>query len=40
MAMCLDEDAKGRAAEGLLGLQLHVGQPMKVEYRNVLLRGL
>jgi hypothetical protein len=40
MAMCLDEDAKGRAAEGLLGLQLHVGQPMKVEYRNVMLRGL
>ncbi len=40
MSMCLDEDPKGRAMEGLLGLQLHVGQPMKVEFRNVLLRGL
>ena len=40
MSMCIDEDAKGRAMEGLLGLQLHVGQPMKVEYRNILLKKL
>jgi hypothetical protein len=31
----VDDDAKGFAAEGLLGLQLHTGPPMKIEYRNV-----
>jgi hypothetical protein len=40
MSMCIDEDAKGRAMEGLLGLQLHVGPPMKVEYRNILLKQM
>jgi hypothetical protein len=38
MSMCVDEDTKGRAMEGLLALQLHVGPPMKVEFRNLLLR--
>ena len=40
MSMCIDEDPKGRAMEGLLGLQLHVGPPMKVEFRNILFRKL
>jgi hypothetical protein len=40
MSMCIDEDPKGRAMEGLLGLQLHVGPPMKIEYKNVLLKKL
>lgn len=40
MSVCIDEDAKGRAMQGLLGLQLHVGPPMKVEYRNILLKQL
>jgi hypothetical protein len=40
MSMCVDEDTKGRAAEGLLGLQLHVGPPMKVEFKNILLKKL
>lgn len=40
MSLCVDDDPKGRASEGLLGLQLHVGQPMKVEFRNVLLKKL
>ena len=40
MSMCIDEDPKGRAMEGLLGLQLHVGPPMKVEFRNILLKKL
>ena len=31
----LDEDAQGFSPEGLLGLQLHVGPPMKIEYRNL-----
>jgi hypothetical protein len=40
MSMCIDEDTKGRAMEGLLGLQLHQGPPMKVEFRNILLKKL
>jgi len=40
MSMCIDEDPKGRVMEGLLGLQLHVGPPMKVEFRNILLKKL
>lgn len=41
-AMCVlvDEDAAARKTEGLLGLQIHVGPPMKVEYRNLLLKTL
>lgn len=38
MSLCVDDDTKGRAMEGLLGLQLHVGPPMKVEFRNILLK--
>jgi hypothetical protein len=34
MTIVIDDDAKGRTAEGLLGVQVHVGPPMKVEYRN------
>jgi hypothetical protein len=40
MSMCIDEDSKGRAMDGLLGLQLHVGPPMKIEFRNILLKKL
>jgi len=40
MAMFIDEEPQGRAMEGLLGLQLHVGQPMKNEFRNVLFKKL
>jgi len=40
MSMCIDEDSKGRAIDGLLGLQLHTGPPMKVEFRNILLKKL
>ena len=40
MSAIVDEDAKGRALDGLLGLQIHTGQPMKVEFRNVLFRKL
>jgi hypothetical protein len=39
-AVVVDDDAKGRAASGLLGFQIHVGDPMKVEFRNVLLKTL
>ncbi len=40
MAVALDEDAKHFTAEGLLGFQMHVGPPFKIQYRNVLLRKL
>jgi hypothetical protein len=39
-AVIVDDDPKGRAMSGLIGFQIHVGPPMKVEYRNVLLKNL
>ena len=36
----IDEDATNFAAEGLLGLQMHVGDPFKVEYKNIWLKQL
>jgi hypothetical protein len=40
MSICLDEDEKNRTPEGLLGLQLHTGPPMQVEFRNILMKKL
>lgn len=40
MSAIVDEDVKGRSLEGLLGLQIHTGPPMKVEFRSVMLRKL
>jgi hypothetical protein len=37
-AVLYDDDAAGRAASGLLGFQIHVGPPMKVEFRNIYLK--
>lgn len=39
-AAFVDDDAPNRAMKGLLGFQIHVGQPMKVEFKNVLLKTL
>ncbi len=36
----IDDDAELRRMEGLLGVQVHVGPPMKVEYRNIRLKRL
>lgn len=36
----IDDDEKGRAMDGLLGVQVHVGGPMKVEYKNIRLKTL
>ena len=38
MSITVDDDAANRPAEGLLGMQVHVGPPMKVEYRNIRLK--
>jgi len=40
MSEVIDDDAKQRKMEGELGLQLHMGPPMKVEFRNILLKNL
>lgn len=40
MSMVIDDDVKTRAMKGLLGIQLHVGAPMKVEVRNLRLKDL
>jgi len=39
MAAAIDE-AKGRRRNGEIGMQVHVGPPMKVEYRNIRLKLL
>jgi len=39
-AFIVDDDVKGRAMKGLLGFQIHVGDPMKIEFRNVYLKTL
>ena len=39
-SMLLDDDAQGRSLKGLIGFQVHVGDPMKVEFRNVWLKKL
>ncbi|MES1262597.1 MAG: DUF1080 domain-containing protein, partial [Acidobacteriota bacterium] len=40
MCVVIDDDKPGRTMEGLLGVQVHVGPPMKVEYRNFRLKEL
>jgi len=40
MAVALDEDSQHFAAEGVLGFQMHVGPPFKIEFRNVLYRKI
>ena len=40
MSVVVDDDTKGRAMSGLLGFQIHVGPPMKVEFRNIYLKQL
>ena len=37
-ALFLDDDVAGRSLRGLIGLQIHVGPPMKVEFRNIWLK--
>ncbi len=34
MSEVIDDDGEFRKMEGLLGVQVHVGPPMKIEYRN------
>ena len=40
MCVVVDDDAPGRKFDGLIGVQVHVGGPMKIEYRNWRLKNL
>lgn len=35
----VDDDTKGRALKGLIGFQVHTGDPMKVEFKNIWLKN-
>jgi Domain of Unknown Function (DUF1080) len=39
-SIVVDDDAKNRADAGLIGFQIHVGAPMKAEFRNIWLKDL
>jgi hypothetical protein len=39
-AVFVDDDQANRSMKGLLGVQLHMGPPMKVEFRNIYLKNL
>ena len=40
MAVCIDDDVKGRSLGGLIGFQIHAGPPMKLEIRNLAIKML
>ena len=40
MSIVIDDDTENRRFDGLLGVQVHVGPPMKVEYRNFRIKKL
>lgn len=40
MSVVVDEDPVGRRFDGLIGVQVHQGPPMKIEYRSFLLKNL
>jgi Domain of Unknown Function (DUF1080) len=40
MSVAIDDDPKHRAASGRIGFQMHTGPPMKVEFRNIVLKTL
>jgi hypothetical protein len=40
MCIVIDDDAPNRATNGLIGVQVHVGAPIKIEYRNFRLKTL
>ena len=39
-SIVVDDDTANRKASGLIGFQMHVGAPMKVEFRNIWLKKL
>ena len=39
-SMLIDDDTTGRRMDGLIGIQIHLGPPMKIEARNIRLKKL
>ena len=39
MCEVVDDDGPNRPADGLIGFQVHVGPPMKIEYRNIRIKN-
>jgi hypothetical protein len=39
MCFVVDDDAPNRPADGLIGMQVHVGPAMKIEYRNIRIKN-
>src|SRR5688500_1528616 len=39
-SIVVDDDTQGRSLGGLIGFQMHTGEPMKVEFRNIWLKKL
>ncbi len=40
MSMLIDDDTVGRKMQGLIGIQVHRGPPMKIEVKNIPLKKL
>ncbi len=40
MSMVIDDDPQNSTREGYIGVQVHTGPPMKVEFRNIMLKTL
>ncbi|HEY3742940.1 MAG TPA: DUF1080 domain-containing protein [Bryobacteraceae bacterium] len=40
MSMLIDDDTVGRKMDGLIGIQVHLGPPMKIEVKNVRIKTL
>ena len=40
MSMLIDDDTAGRKMDGLIGIQVHKGPPMKIEVRNIRIKKL
>jgi len=40
MSMLIDDDTAGRRMDGLIGIQVHLGPPMKIEVKNIRLKKL
>lgn len=39
MSVVVDDDEQGRTMRGKIGMQVHTGPPMKIEYRNIMLKN-
>jgi hypothetical protein len=40
MSVLIDDDGANRKMDGLIGIQLHTGEPMKIEVRNIRIKKL